>query len=64
MNIIESHAMLMQQETAAHDTLSFLKALMATGKARLDCPPDCYIWTGTKRELERFLKSQEKNPIK
>lgn len=46
---------LVQQQIAQEEHLNFLNKLMETGKVELQIPPDCFIWTGTKEELESFL---------
>lgn len=50
---------LVQQETAIDEHYRFLRKLVATGNVEIHCPPDCFIWTGTKEDLEQFMKENK-----
>lgn len=38
------------------EAFKFVNTLLKTGKVILDCPTDCFLWTGTERELKQFMK--------
>lgn len=53
-------AFIAQQDNAISEHLAFTQKLLATGKCQLNIPPDCFIWTGTREELEELFKDYER----
>lgn len=52
---IVSESFIVQQQTAVDEMQRLTAELLASGKCLLKVPPDCFIWTGTKEELEAAL---------
>lgn len=46
-----------QQDNACDKMAEYVNALLSTGKCHLDIPPDCFVWSGTKEELQEFTKN-------
>lgn len=53
---------IIQQQNSAEEQHEFLIALMETGKCELHLPPDCFMWTGTKAELDAFM-AEHSSPV-
>lgn len=46
---------LAQQTTTADEMSRFVTYILSTGKVEMQVPPDCFIWAGTKEELEEAI---------
>jgi hypothetical protein len=54
MNILAT-AYLVQQEKAHEMQVAFISKMLRSPHVLPDCPPDCFLWTGTQQELNEFL---------